>query len=339
VSKIYSERSSALAAKELLADAVVCDLTLPWEEDLPSAARAGVWDRYRTAGFTFVSLTVADDVNWIRDTVPYIKSLSRLIERASDRYAFVRTTADILGAKRDGRLALGFHFQGTNPFQGRLEMVQAYYDLGVRHALLAYNQRNLVGDGCHERTDGGLSRYGIALIAEMNRVGILVDCSHSGYRTTMEAMEASSKPCIFSHSDARSLIDHERNISDEQICAAAKTGGVIGINGIGFMLDATGQATTESMLRHIDHVANLVGPQHIALGLDFVIDDRHMQAVYQANKALMYPNGYPTPPWQYLPPEGLESLVELLLSHGYLEADVRGILGENFLRVAGEVWR
>ncbi len=327
------------AAVRLLDEAIACDLTLPWEEDLPASARAGIWDRYRASGFTYVSLTVADDINWIRDTVPYIESLTRLIEHAKDRYVLARTTSDIRAAKRNGRLALGYHFQGTNPFQGRLEMVQAYYDLGVRHALLAYNQRNLVGDGCHERTNGGLSRYGLALICEMNRVGMLVDCSHSGRRTTLEAMEASSKPCIFSHSVARALVDHERNISDEQILALAKTGGVIGINGIGFMLDAAGLADGENVVRHIDYVAELIGPQHVALGLDFVIDDAHMQTVYRANRDLMYPNGYPPPPWQYLPPEGLPEIVSLLLKRGYSEDAVRGILGDNFLRVAAEVWR
>ena len=333
-----SDNDAAVRARLLLAESIICDLTLPWEEDLPQQARSGIWERYQASGFTFVSLTVADDINWIRDTVPYLRSLAQAIER-SERYAVVRSTADIEAAKNSGRLALGFHFQGTNPFQGRLEMVQAYYDLGVRHALLAYNQKNLVGDGCHERTDGGLSRYGLALIAEMNRVGMLVDCSHSGYRTTMEAMEVSAKPCIFSHSDARALVDHERNIRDDQIRALARTGGVIGINGIGFMLDADGHASGEAIVRHIDHVAESVGPQHVALGLDYVIDDAHMQSVYRANRDLMYPNGYPTPPWQYFPPEGLVEIVELLLRRGYDDADARGILGGNFLRVAREVWR
>ena len=100
-------------------------------------------------------------------------------------------------------------------------MVEIYYDLGVRHALMAYNQKNLVGDGCHERTDEGQSRFGLALVAEMNRVGMLVDCTHSGFRTTMDAMEASSAHLhLLSLTGARSGNDHERNINDEQIRAA-----------------------------------------------------------------------------------------------------------------------
>jgi membrane dipeptidase len=322
----------------LLADAIVCDLTLPWEPGIPTEVKDGVWDRFRSAGFTFVSLTIADDANWLSETVRYAGALRNQIEKRPD-VVFVGSVDDIERAKREQRLALGFHFQGTNPFQGNLAMVQTYYDLGVRHALMAYNRKNSVGDGCHERTDGGLSRFGLALIAEMNRVGMLVDCTHTGYRTTMEAMEASTAPCIFSHSLARALNDHERNIKDDQIVACAKTGGVIGVNGIGFFMSADGQATTDVICRHIDHIAGLVGSQHIALGIDFVYFDDWMQAFYRANAATTYPTGYPPPPWHYWPPERLGDLTDALLARGYSEAAVRGILGENFLRVARAVWR
>ncbi len=327
----------AVRAPNLLQEALVCDLTLPW--GAPNPTQDGVLARFAASGFDFVSLTMATDSSWIDETIQTIAAVRSSVAREPESFILVRTVADIEAAKAAGKLAVGLNFQGTNPFQGNLDMVEIYYDLGVRHALMAYNQKNLVGDGCHERTDEGLSRFGLALVAEMNRVGMLVDCTHSGFRTTMDAMEASSAPCIFSHSLARALNDHERNINDEQIRALGRTKGVIGVNGIGFFMSADLQATTETICRHIDHIAELIGPEHVALGLDFVYFDDLMMQVYRANKDTMFPNGYPPPPWQYWPPERIVELVDALLRHGYTEQNVRGILGENFLRVARQVWR
>ena len=115
------------------------------------------------------------------------------------------------------KLALTFNLQETNPLDGNLDMIDVYYELGVRHMLLAYNQKNRVGDGCAERTDSGLSRFGVRVIQEMNRVGMLVDGTHSGYKTTMEAMEVCSVPFIFSHCNAWQVVPHYRNIKDDQI--------------------------------------------------------------------------------------------------------------------------
>ena len=205
--------------------------------------------------------------------------------------------------------------------------------------MLSYNAKNLVGDGCAERTDCGLSRWGIELIEEMNRVGMLVDGTHSGYRTTMEALEITDSPFIFSHSNAWSVFEHYRNIKDDQIKACASTGGVIGINGLGEFLDDH-DATTQSMFKHIDYIANLVGPEYVGLGLDYVRDVdgfwdwvRYNDFMWPKNEKQERTNS------RFAQPEQVLELVDLMLNSGYSESDAKAILGGNFRRVCEQVWK
>src|SRR5436305_7300608 len=188
-----AQPSEPAKIREILGRATVCDLTLPWTRT--NENREPTLPRFAKAGFSFVSLTVGMDWNSVQETVQNIAAeRNRFLNDSS--FILVEKVSDIRRAKVEGKLAVGFHFQGTNPFGGDVNMVETFYRLGVRHALLAYNEKNAVGDGCHERTDAGLSRYGVRLIAEMNRVGMLVDCTHTGYRTSMEAMELSTAPTI-----------------------------------------------------------------------------------------------------------------------------------------------
>jgi len=171
----------------------------------------------------------------------------------------------------------------------------------------------------------------------MNRVGMLVDCSHTGHRTSMEAIDVSTAPVICSHSNAKALLSHDRNISDELIKACAGSGGVIGMNGMGIYI-ADNDASTQALVRHIDYMSDLVGPQHIGLGLDYVFYEESFYARVKANPNAYPPDKYPIPQ-QFFKPEQLPELTETLLMRGYPEDAVRGILGENVLRVARAVWK
>jgi membrane dipeptidase len=324
------------AAARLHGDALVWDQTVPW-------SHFGRWELKRTAlshhhaaGATLVSLTVATDDQTSAVTLATIAQERKYI-LANPALRLCDTADDIVAAKAEGRLGVTFNFQGTNAFERNLDFVELYYKLGVRHALMAYNQKNDVGDGCHERTDGGLSRYGYTLIAEMNRVGMMVDCSHTGYRTTMDVFEASTAPVIFSHADAKAVWDHPRNITDDQIDACAKTGGVIGVNGIG-VFAGDNDASTEALLRHVDYIAARVGTQHVGLGLDWVYDMESLMAGVRVS-----PDRYPDKSYatdiQVVQPEQLPQITEGLLQRGYAEDDIRGILGLNWLRVARQVWK
>jgi membrane dipeptidase len=181
----------------------------------------------------------------------------------------------------------------------------------------------------------GLTEFGKDVIREMNRVGMVVDLSHMSYRATLEACEVSRAPVIFSHSNPNGLRQHARNITDEQIKACAKTGGVVGINGIG---DFLGGTSSEMIVQNIEYVMDLIGPEHVGLGLDYVIDKQEL---------IEYVEGHPDifPPdkmgdvLSFVEPEQFPEFTELLYQKGYREQIIRGILGENFLRVAEQVWK
>jgi membrane dipeptidase len=174
-----------------------------------------------------------------------------------------------------------FNFQGTDPLEGSLELVEAYYALGVRHMGLAYNLRNRVGDGCFEPNDAGLSLFGRKLIAQMNRCGMLIDGSHAGVRTSLHAMELSSAPVIFSHANPAGLCPHPRNLSDEQIRACAATGGVVGILGISNMLGTDGDVSPERIATHVDYCVQLVGIEHVGLAVGTCTGGRRTAEVGQ----------------------------------------------------------
>ncbi|MEE9253525.1 MAG: membrane dipeptidase, partial [Pseudomonadales bacterium] len=310
-------------------------MTLPW---VRGYADRETLPRYHAAGIDVVSLTVASRED-CSSAVHWIANVTRDIRAHEETMLLCRSIADVDRARAAGKLALVYNLQETMCFEDKLELIELLYDLGVRHALLAYNVKNTVGDGCAERTDAGLSRWGIEVVREMNRVGMLVCGTHSGYRTTMDAMEVTSAPFIFSHSNAYGVYPHYRNIKDDQITACAASGGVIGVNGLGEFLDDH-EAKTHSMFRHVDYIAKLVGPEHVGIGLDFV---KNVDAFWAFVRRADYM--WPANPNQqrsfskFAQPEQVVELTQLLLDAGYAETDIRGILGENFRRVAALVWK
>jgi|TARA_B100000767_G_scaffold43142_1_gene37071 membrane dipeptidase len=295
--------------------------------------------RYQTAGFDLVSLCLAGDNHNIGEAVQRIASARTEVLAHPERYRLVGNTQDIRHAKSEGQLAIFFHCEGTRCFERNLEMIESFYALGVRYTLLAFNQTNSVGGGCAEKVDGGLSNFGRRLVGEMERVGMMVDLSHTGRKTTLDALEISTRPMIFSHSVVDAVHSHFRNLSDEQILACAASGGVIGMSGSnGYLGDATSQ--NETIFKHIDYIAELVGPEHIGLGLDLVFDNKALND-WIRTRADEWP-GVDSPDWpgfSYAAPEQMPALTQLMLDHGYSEPAIKGILGENWLRVCEQVWR
>jgi membrane dipeptidase len=330
---------SSLADVDSLSDAILCDILFP----APPADLDAELKSRRSTGFSYVSLTMATDSEASPALVySRLAKMRYELSQQPDAIVLADSVADIRAAKKSGKLAIGLHFQGTEAVGRDLANVGAYYQLGVRWMLLAYNFQNNVGTGCIEaqKNDLGISQFGRDLIAEMNRVGMIVDCSHSGYRTTMDAMSVSTRPCIFSHSNARALFDHPRNIRDDQIRMCAQTGGVIGINGVGPFVGEPREVSADTIVRHIDYMVELAGPKHVALGLDYmtVLHRQQMFDFYKGDvsKVGLRPEDLP---WGFLDPTDTPALLSKLLAKGYSQEVLRGIMGENFLRVAAQVWR
>jgi membrane dipeptidase len=297
-------------------------------------------DLYRTAGVDAVSINVGFDVVSALDTLKVLAAFRRGVLERPDRFALVSTVADIHEAKADGRLAVSFDLEGTEPLDGELPLISMYYDLGVRTMLIAYNRTNRAGGGCHDDPEQGLTDFGRAVVAEMNRVGMLVDATHCSRRTTFDLFELSAKPVVFSHSVPLGVKQHDRNASDDQLRACAATGGVIGINGVGIFLGEN-DASTEALVRAIDYAVDLVGPKHVGLGLDYVVDQDELIAYLAENRDTFPPgSGYAEHfPLEFGSPTQLHEVTEALLALGYPEEIVRGIMGGNWLRVAEEVWQ
>ncbi len=328
-------RMHSTRAKSIINSALVCEAILPWTQYGDPELRKQTLPRYRDSGFDFISLSLSSDKEGPEDLLHSLRRVHREIDE-DDQLTLISTVIDIHAARDDDKLALSLNLQGTNNLGGDLGLIEKWYSFGIRQMLLVYNHDNCVGSGCHEPVDKGLTPFGIELIEEMNRVGMQVDCSHTGYRTSMEAMEISSAPVIFSHSNPKALNDHDRNIRDDQALACAATGGWVGLVGVDiFMPDAI--QSSENFFRQIDYWCELLGPRHVGLGTDHVYDAEDMQRYMKSVKSPE--SGNYENMVSFFQPEQIEEVVNLMVNAGYLEVDIQQILGGNYLRVATEVWR
>ena len=264
-----AEMDSLNEARQIIRSAHdVWDLTVPCIEDYWDVATLR---RFKEIGFTFVSATIEDFPATFDGVTGYIERAKRIVA-AEDAWLCLATSIDEIDrGRQEGKLVLGINIQDTAPIETDISRLASLHALGVRQMLLAYNIRYYVADGCAETADAGLSNFGRAVVREMNRLGIVVDCSHTGRRSSLEAIEISERPTIFSHSGVYALCRHIRNLTDDQIRACAARGGVIGVVGNGSCL-CDAEARPETMFRHIDYVVNLVGPEHVGIGTDYLKD-------------------------------------------------------------------
>lgn len=261
------------------------------------------------------------------------------IEGCAEDVALVKSFADIERARREGKVAVLLAFEGAEPLGHDLAALRLFHAVGLRMMSLTWSRRNAFGDGAWENESrGGLTRLGRRAVAEMNRLGIIVDVSHASDRTARDILETAHGPVVASHSNARALRDHPRNMPDEILTAVGATGGVVGVTAVPSFI-GTGSATMSAWVDHLEHVSEVAGVEHVGIGADFVHYLNEIGGTLEIEE--WAPDwGERVPPFEgMLSPEDLPALTDELLRRGFSEERMRGVLSENYMRVFREVLR
>jgi membrane dipeptidase len=327
--KLTSEE--AKRASELHKEAVIVD-------SLNASVMSDEYFRkLQKGGVTATNYTIAMMHN-MSETVKRILDMQDMIATENNTVVLGTTAEDIVKAKREGKTAILLGFQNIQPLENDLRLLKLYHFLGVRIIQLSYHFRNAAADGGGERIDSGLSLFGISLIEEMNRLGMVVDVAHVGRQSVLEAVETSEDPVIASHSNPRALVDAFQNKTDEEIKAMAENGGVIGVTAFPRLLGKDpDKISLDNLLDCIDYVVELVGANHVGIGLDFAegwaeYPPSRMSLMKIDGRIYIYPREIDTV-------TKFPNITEGLIGRGYSDAETKKILGENFLRVFKKVFR
>ncbi|MDA0327839.1 MAG: membrane dipeptidase [Gemmatimonadetes bacterium] len=300
------------------------------------------------SGITAVNLTVSSGS--FEGTVRSIAGWLDRIESFPEAFVQVRTAEQVLGAKRGGRLGIVFGFQDTTPFEGQIDHVDLFRNMGVKVTQLTYNVRNLVGDGCLEQANGGLTRFGHAVVERMNDLGMLVDLSHCGQRTTAEGIRASRVPAAITHSGCNAVARHPRSKDDAELRALAENGGVVGIYLMPFLTPGRVPMRAD-VLAHIEHAIDVCGEDHVGIGSDLSttpIDgsmeywSRHREFVAgRIQRGVAAPNEDPDILFtveDLNTRRRMELIADGMAERGHSDARIAKVLGGNWMRLFREVW-
>ena len=294
--------------------------------------------------------TTAPDTAFM-ETVRGIAFWEREIDRHPEVMSRVRVAGDITKAKKSKRCGLVYGVQDGVAFETDLERLESLHALGLRVVQPTYNRRNLLGDGCLEPSNAGLSRNGVTAIERLNDLGILVDLSHCGRQTAADAIRVSKKPVAFTHTGCQALSDHPRNRTDAELRAVAEKGGVCGIYFMPYLSEGR-QPTAADIVRHVEHMVQVAGEDHVSIGTDgnispTVVDQKYKDA-FAKNTRERREAGIGAP-WEteegYLfanelnTPRRFATLAMMLADRRHSAARIEKILGGNLLRVFGDTWK
>ena len=332
----------ASEARRIYDEAIVIDgLNVSnWESD-------AVFERLRAGNITAINATVATWENFLQTMAHLSAWMRRFRER--DDILQVKETADIHTAKKLGKTGIILGFQNASPIENDLDRLGLFLALGVRVIQVTYHETNLLGSGCWERNDAGLSNFGVDAVREMNRLGIVVDLSHVGPKTTLDAIEVSEQPVAITHANARTFCGHRRNKEEEALVALAEKGGVVGATSFANFLPKGFDSTVEDFVDAIDDMVERIGIDHVAIGTDSTHDQPlefwHYISSQQGTK---FPSTFADGSIPYtelsFQPKGIDSpaefpnLADALADRGYSGEDITRLLGGNWMSLFERVW-
>ena len=344
-----SPRRYAKRVVDLIASTTAIDMLAPLSLDLRSETVARKLTDQQVADFRASGITGFHNSFGIggpdayAQVLKYLAGWSAYVGHNDHVFTLVNEAQDLDRAKREKKAAVIMGVQDSDHFRSAKD-VAVFYQLGQRCSQLTYNNQNRIGSGCTDRVDGGVSDFGVEVVQAMNDVGMLVDTSHCGDRTTLDAIEVSRVPIAITHSNCRAINNHPRTKTDEAIKALGAKGGVMGITGVRNFVSGKEPTTIANVVDHIDHVAKLIGIDHVGIGTDADLYgyDEMAPDQYKMLKAA-YKGSYgfrdKIDIEAFSGPLKMYNLAEEMVRRGYADADIRKVLGENFRRLLGSTWK
>jgi membrane dipeptidase len=318
--------------------------------EIHAAYDAALLDEIRASGLRGCVVTVGNPAlqgaEAFDDMRKEIEEYDRLIAAQPTRLSKATSVADLDRAAANQTIGLVYYTQNATPIQDKVERLRTLYDHGVRIVQLTYNTRNLLGDGCLERTNAGLSKFGLEVVARLNELKMLVDVSHSGPATTLDAIHHSKAPAAITHAGCQAVYQHPRNKSDAALRALARQGGVLGVYQINPYLGPKERNTLDDYLRHVDHAINVCGLEQVGIGSDrehrAIPDTPEEKQKLIDELSRLRPVTAATFRWPFFiaelnHPRRMETIAAALAKRGHKAAAIDKLLGGNWYRLLREV--
>jgi len=343
----YSSRAIELVGRTTTLDMLSPLVLSPSKFDRwmlhPETFTAADWQRYRDSGINVFHIAVGiGGPDAYLSTLQFFALWDGFLAAHPEWFMRIDSPERLKQVKESGKSGILLGLQNSEQFR-RPDDVDFFWSLGQRISQLTYNSQTMIGAGSTEREDGGISDFGAAIVARMNKVGMAVDVSHCGDKTTLDSFEVSSKPVLITHANCRALNPHVRCKTDEAIKKMAAKGGVMGISGVRMFVTAKEPTTIENVLDHYDHVAKLVGVEHVGVGSDIDLDG-YDKMPPEERKALHgnYKSSYAFRDQDDIEhlnhPRRFYDIADGLIRRGYHDQDIEGVLGGNFQRVLTQIW-